>query len=73
MGSTAGVIIWENTWAGPFAAAVRDAYLAAGPKGQARRVIAKSPVTGQSYTMNCLPEEEIVVCRGGNGAVVHIY
>ena len=54
-------------------AAVRDAYLAAGPKGQARRVIAKSPVTGQSYTMNCLPEEEIVVCRGGNGAVVHIY
>jgi serine/threonine-protein kinase len=56
-----------------FAAAVRDAYLAAGPKGQARRVTASSPVTGRRYTMNCLPEQGIVVCRGGNDAVVHIY
>ena len=56
-----------------FAAAVRDAYLAAGPKGQARRITASSPVTGRRYTMNCLPEQGIVVCRGGNDAVVHIY
>ncbi|GAA3022628.1 hypothetical protein GCM10010528_00930 [Gordonia defluvii] len=56
-----------------FAAAVRDAYLAAGPKGQARTVTAYSPVTGQSYAMSCLPERGIVVCRGGNDAVVHIY
>ncbi|QKT06548.1 serine/threonine protein kinase [Gordonia sp. X0973] len=57
----------------PFAAAVRDAYLAAGAKGQARTVTAYSPVTGQSYSMSCLPEQGIVVCRGGNDAVVHIY
>ena len=56
-----------------FAAAVRDAYLAAGPKGQARRITASSPVTGRRYTMNCLPERGVVVCRGGNDAVVHIY
>ncbi len=56
-----------------FAAAVRDAYLAAGPKGQPRTVTAHSPVTGQSYPMSCLPEQGIVVCRGGNDAVVHIY
>ncbi|MFT4201386.1 serine/threonine-protein kinase [Gordonia sp. (in: high G+C Gram-positive bacteria)] len=57
----------------PFAASVRDAYLAAGSKGQARTVSAYSPVTGQSYSMSCLPERGIVVCRGGNDAVVHIY
>ncbi|GED97100.1 serine/threonine-protein kinase [Gordonia crocea] len=57
----------------PFAAAVRDAYLAAGPKGQARTVDAFSPATGRSYTMSCVPSGEIVVCRGGNNAVVHIY
>ncbi|MFT3899326.1 MAG: hypothetical protein QM728_03655 [Gordonia sp. (in: high G+C Gram-positive bacteria)] len=57
----------------PFAAAVRNAYLAAGSKGEARTVTAGSPVTGQTYTMNCTPERGIVVCRGGNDAVVHIY
>ena len=57
----------------PFAFAVRDAYLRSGPKGQARVILAASPVTGLTYTMSCVPESGIVVCRGGNDAVVHIY
>ncbi|MDL9938463.1 protein kinase [Gordonia sp. ABSL1-1] len=56
-----------------FAAAVRDAYLRSGPKGTARVVTAYSPVTSQSYQMSCAPESGIVICRGGNDAVVHIY
>lgn len=57
----------------PFAAAVRDAYLNSGGKGQARTVTAVSPVTGQAYSMACGPEGTAVVCRGGAGAVVVIY
>lgn len=56
-----------------FAQSVRTAYLAAGPKGESRTVRAFSPVTGETYTMSCVPESGIVVCRGGNNAVVHIY
>lgn len=56
-----------------FAENVHTAYLAAGPKGQSRTVIAHSPVTGVSYTMVCAPQSGIVVCSGGNDAVVHIY
>ncbi|WP_440713450.1 serine/threonine-protein kinase [Gordonia sp. FQ] len=56
-----------------FAASVRAAYLAAGPKGGARVISAYSPVTGVNYTMSCGPEGGIVVCRGGNNAIVHIY
>lgn len=57
----------------PFAQAVRAEYLRTGVKGQARTIVASSPVTGLSYTMSCVPEGAIVVCRGGNDAVVHIY
>jgi len=57
----------------PFAAAVRQAYAAAGPWGQSRTVTAVSPVTGSSYSMNCGPSGEIVICRGGNDAEVHLY
>ncbi|KJR09882.1 MULTISPECIES: serine/threonine-protein kinase [Gordonia] len=56
-----------------FAFNVKSAYLAAGPKGQARTVVADSPVTGRSYTMSCNPEDGVVVCRGGNNAVVVIF
>ncbi len=56
-----------------FAVNVRAAYLAAGPKGQARVIVASSPITGDTYRMSCAPEGGIVVCRGGNNAVVHIY
>ena len=57
----------------PFAFAVRDAYVGAGAARSPRVVVAVSPVTGQAYAMNCVPEGGIVACRGGNDAVVHIY
>lgn len=57
----------------PFAANVGAAYLQAGPKGESRSVVASSPVTGDSYPMSCTPETGVVVCRGGNNAVVVIY
>ena len=56
-----------------FAANVRTAYLADGAKGEARTVTASSPVTGQDYAMACTPETGVVVCRGGNNAVVVIF
>ncbi|EGD56369.1 serine/threonine-protein kinase [Gordonia neofelifaecis] len=56
-----------------FAYNVQSAYTAGGPKGQARTVVADSPVTGRSYTMSCTPENGVVVCRGGNNAVVVIF
>ncbi|QRY63273.1 serine/threonine protein kinase [Gordonia sp. PDNC005] len=56
-----------------FAANVGAAYLGSGVKGDARTVVASSPVTGVSYTMSCTPETGVVVCRGGNNAVVVIY
>lgn len=52
----------------PFARAVRDAYEASGGRS---RVRASSPVTGETYTLNCsggMP----VVCTGGNNAAVYI-
>lgn len=57
----------------PFAINVANAYLAAGPKGESRTVRASSPVTGDTYTMRCAPQGDIVVCTGGNNAVVHVY
>ncbi|MFC0315016.1 protein kinase [Gordonia phosphorivorans] len=56
-----------------FAQSVLSSYLAAGPAGQSRVITAFSPVTGQSYQMACNAESGIIVCRGGNDAVVHIY
>lgn len=35
-------------------------------------VYAYSPVTGQSYSMNCINHTSYVSCTGGNNAVVHI-
>lgn len=54
-----------------FANAVRDAYVGSSVSGSGS-ISAYSPVTGQSYTMNC-SGGEVVTCRGGNNAVVHIY
>ncbi len=56
-----------------FAANVGAAYLSSGVKGDARTVVAASPVTGATYAMSCTPESGVVVCRGGNNAVVVIY
>lgn len=59
-----------------FAAAVLDAYSDAGAdsaRGAPRSVVAISPVTGRSYTMNCTSDGEVVTCVGGDNAVVYVY
>lgn len=50
----------------PFALRVRDTYTTEG--GPTIKVY--SPVTGQTYTMNCGASGAQVTCRGGNNAVV---
>ncbi|WP_197048119.1 hypothetical protein [Mycobacterium paragordonae] len=58
----------------PFAEQVRVAYGAGGPASVTpRQVEADSPVTGQRYTMTCAANGSMVVCNGGNGAVVYVY
>lgn len=58
----------------PFAEQVRLAYGAGGPASVTpRKVEADSPVTGQHYTMTCAANGSMVVCNGGNGAVVYFY
>jgi hypothetical protein len=58
----------------PFAEQVRLAYAASGEPGAGpRQVDATSPVTGQHYTMSCSPNGSLMVCKGGNGAVVYLY
>lgn len=57
-----------------FAEQVRQAYGASGPAGrEARKVVAVSPVTGQSYTMSCAANGGLVTCVGGDDAVVYVY
>lgn len=58
----------------PFTKAVRDAlvehYLDTGElDGDIR---AYSPVTGKNYTMACSDDGDVVTCRGGDNAVVHV-
>ncbi len=58
----------------PFAEQVRLAYGASGPASSTpRQISAVSPVTGQSYTMTCAANGSLVVCTGGDGAVVYVY
>ncbi|WP_405177539.1 protein kinase domain-containing protein [Nocardia sp. NBC_01377] len=60
----------------PFAEAVRQAYAesAAATSSRApRSIVAVSPVTGRSYTMNCVASGQLVTCTGGENAVVYIY
>ncbi len=59
-----------------FAEAVRQAYLDPGvvsAEGEPVSVEATSPVTGQSYTLQCVAANDVVTCRGGNNAVVYLY
>lgn len=57
-----------------FAEQVRSAYGAGGPPSATpRQVEAVSPVTGQHYTMTCSATAGLVVCKGGNDAVVYVY
>ncbi len=59
-----------------FAEEVRKAYAeaAGGGRGSApASVVAASPITGQTYTMNCSERDRLVTCTGGNNAVVYVY
>lgn len=68
-----GVAVGTSVTSCAFAQAVRAEYLRTGVNGQARMIVAYSPVTGQSYPMTCTPEGSVVTCRGGNDAVVYVY
>lgn len=68
-----GVAIGTSITSCAFAQAVRDEYLRTGPAGQARSIVAYSPVTGTSYLMSCTPVGSAVACRGGNDALVYVY
>ena len=52
----------------PFAQNVREEYFAV--PGDSVEIDVYSPVTGQTYTMNCVRSGNGVTCRGGNQAVV---
>ena len=58
----------------PFTKAVRDAlvehYLDTGELSGA--ITAYSTVTRQNYDMNCSDDGDVVTCRGGDNAVVHV-
>lgn len=59
-----------------FAEAVRKAYAesaATNVSRSSRSVVATSPVTGRTYTMNCVPDGPLVTCTGGENAVVYVY
>ena len=56
-----------------FAEEVRAGYVRGGSPGEARTVVATSPITGQTYTMNCVPTATATTCTGGENAVVHLY
>ncbi|MGY4103343.1 protein kinase domain-containing protein [Nocardia sp. R16R-3T] len=59
-----------------FAEAVRKAYAesaATNVSRSSRSVVATSPVTGRTYTMNCVPDGQLVTCTGGENAVVYVY
>lgn len=58
-----------------FAEAVRAAYAAEAESGSGTptSVVAVSPVTGRSYTMNCSPSGRVITCTGGENAVVYVY
>ncbi|WP_425297602.1 protein kinase domain-containing protein [Nocardia asiatica] len=61
-----------------FAEEVRRAYAELGTSHNSARdapriVVATSPVTGRTYTMNCQPEGQLITCSGGENAVVYVY
>ncbi|WP_375540207.1 protein kinase [Nocardia sp. XZ_19_385] len=57
-----------------FAEAVRKAYAESAAATRApSSVVATSPVTGRTYTMNCAVQGQLVTCSGGENAVVYVY
>ena len=58
----------ERDWEFSFALNVRDAYYEA--PGSSATVRVYSPITNETYTMNCRPSGSGVTCSGGNNASV---
>jgi hypothetical protein len=56
----------------PFAEAVRAEYLRQGLRATPVTLNVMSPVTNQSYVMNCIGSQ-VVTCTGANDAVVYLY
>ncbi|MGV9662309.1 protein kinase domain-containing protein [Nocardia niigatensis] len=75
LGGYANSAIGNTVTTCPFAEAVRRAYADAtsGGPASAVSVVAVSPVTGRSYTMNCTAAGKLVTCVGGENAVVYVY
>ncbi|MFE3223243.1 protein kinase [Nocardia sp. NPDC059228] len=75
LGGYASSAIGNTVTTCPFAEEVRRAYAdaASGRQASAVSVMAVSPVTGRSYTMNCTAAGKLVTCVGGENAVVYVY
>lgn len=56
----------------PFAEEVRRAYAGSGAPGQTRIIAAHSPVTKVVYPMTCTVDRGLVMCTGGDNAVVYL-
>jgi hypothetical protein len=65
------VFVGPNTSC-PFADNVVQAYEQSMYNNDSGSVVAQSPVTGQTYTMQC-SQSSPIVCTGGTGAVVEFY
>jgi hypothetical protein len=69
--SCGGVVFAGPNTSCPFAENVANAYTSAGDSGTVA-VTASSPVTGETYTMQCTGQSP-VSCGGGNNALVVFY
>ncbi|MDU0479350.1 hypothetical protein QVA66_08870 [Staphylococcus chromogenes] len=65
-----GVDADGSTTSCEFAKSVAEAVSSSQAKTGSFTVQASSPITGQSYTMNCSESSGTTVCRGGNNAIV---
>ncbi|AKK03744.1 hypothetical protein [Corynebacterium epidermidicanis] len=65
-----GVDADGSTTSCEFAKSIAEAVSSSQTKTGIFAVQASSPITGQSYTMNCSESSGTTVCRGGNNAVV---
>ena len=56
----------------PFAEEVRISYADMGVPGSVHEIKVLSPTTQQMYDVTCQPTGTLIVCTGGNGAVVYL-
>jgi hypothetical protein len=62
--------VWANSNTScPFAQNVHEKWMSEAG-GSSAMLEVYSPVTGQTYTMNCVRDLGTVTCRGGNNAAV---